>query len=97
MKLRIQIGPKAEAEIEEAARWYAQRSAPLATQFLLRVEEVISEVAEAPQRFPVLHRDIRRALLGRFPYGVFFRLKRDHVKVIAVIHQSRDPGLWRRR
>ncbi len=39
----------------------------------------------------------RRALLIRFPYGVFFRLKPELIKVVAVIHLSRHPATWQRR
>jgi plasmid stabilization system protein ParE len=40
---------------------------------------------------------IRRALLRRFPYAVYFAVDGDVVVVIAVLHASRDPAEWQRR
>ena len=33
----------------------------------------------------------RRALLRKFPYGVFFRVMDDKVVITAFFHASRDP------
>ncbi len=55
------------------------------------------DIAERPRRSPLVYRDVRRALLKRFPFGVFFRLWRDQVRVLAVIHLSRNPKRWQRR
>jgi plasmid stabilization system protein ParE len=40
---------------------------------------------------------IRRALLRRFPYAVYFAVERDVVVILAVLHVSRDPAEWQRR
>ena len=41
--------------------------------------------------------DIRRALLRRFPYALFFRIVDDAVFVMACFHSSRDPRIWQHR
>lgn len=38
----------------------------------------------------VIHKDIRRALIRRFPYGIFYLLEQDKVIVLAFLHTSRD-------
>jgi toxin ParE1/3/4 len=95
--LPLFITPQAEEEAQEAARWYQQESEGLGTTFLETVERALSQIEENPLRFPVIHRGIRRAVLGRFPYGIFFRTRPDRIKVIAILHLARDPILWRRR
>jgi len=37
---------------------------------------------------------VRRTLLPRFPYGVFYTVKNDLVYVLAVIHHARQPRRW---
>ena len=40
---------------------------------------------------------VRRAMVERFPFSVFYRIATDQIEVIAVLHQSRDPREWHRR
>jgi len=44
-----------------------------------------------------LRGSIRRALLRRFPYVVYFAIEADIVVVVAVLPASRDPAEWQRR
>lgn len=70
------VRPEAEAGIDEAYAWYENRSVGLGERFLDSVEQAIGLVCDAPQRFPAVHQEpdftIRRALVERFRYGVFF-------------------------
>jgi plasmid stabilization system protein ParE len=95
--LPLSVSPRAEEEIREAAEFYEGRSQGLGPAFLEIVEQALAGVEENPLRFPVVHRDTRRALLKRFPYGVFFRMRSDQIRVVAVMHLSRSPDRWRRR
>lgn len=96
-RLPLSVSPRAEAEIQDAARWYEGRVQGLGAAFLEIVEQALSAVEENPLRFPIVNRDTRRALLKRFPYGVFFRIRTDRIKVVAVMHLSRNPDRWQRR
>jgi toxin ParE1/3/4 len=42
--------------------------------------------------YPAVHGDVRRALLRRFPYSVFFLVEDDLAIVLAVHHRRRDPA-----
>lgn len=95
--LPLSVSPRAEAEIREAEQWYEERSEGLGAAFLEVVEQALAGIEENPLRFPVIYRDIRRALLRRFPYGVFFRVRPDQIRVLNVLHLSRNPDRWRRR
>lgn len=57
----------------------------------------MQRVAEQPDLYPSMHRNTRRALTHRFPFGVFFRVETDSLIVIAAMHDSRDPGRWKKR
>lgn len=96
-RLPVSVRPKAEQEAREAAKWYEDRSPGLGTAFLEIVESVLAGISENPFRFPIVHKDVRRALLSRFPYGVFFRIRRDEIRVLAIIHLSRNPDRWQGR
>jgi plasmid stabilization system protein ParE len=93
----LSVSPEAEAEGLEAARWYENRSKGLGAAFLEIVEQTLTRIADNPEQFPVVFRDVRRATLVRFPYGIFFRIRPDRVKILAVFHLARQPGRWRSR
>jgi len=89
--------PAAEEDILSAARWYETCVPGLSTEFLRSVDESLLAFAERPEQYPVVHRDVRRALVRRFPYGVFFIASGETVRVIACMHIRRHPRTWRRR
>jgi plasmid stabilization system protein ParE len=45
----------------------------------------------------VVFADIRKAVVVRFPYCVFYRAEPTRVQVISVFHTSRDPSIWQGR
>jgi len=47
--------------------------------------------------YPIVYEDVRRVLVRRFPYSVFFVLERTRAVVLAVHHQHRDPASRPRR
>ena len=53
-------------------------------------------IQSMPLRFPVVHGEVRRALLRRYPFAVFFRIRpaSSHVVVLAVFPQRSDPKRW---
>lgn len=95
---RLVVGPKAYRDIGEAALWYGDRSPGLGDDFLRRVDVAFAQIERAPQRFPLVHESIRRALLRRFPYAIYFVAAEDgSIRVIGCVHMKRDPERWRRR
>ena len=93
----IRLRKEAERDILEATTWYERQRENLGHQFLDALEATFSRIAENPLRFPMLHRGIRRALLSRFPFGVFFLVEPEALHVLGVLHASRHPTRWRER
>ena len=89
--------PAARAELIAAQDWYERTSPRLGIRFLAEVDAQVERIATDALQFPIQFRDIRRARLRRFPYGLFFRALPEAVYVIACFHASRDPTTWRRR
>jgi plasmid stabilization system protein ParE len=93
----VVVRPAAANDIGDAFDWYEAQRAGLGRQFLDEIEACLGRIAARPEAFPVAMRDARRALVRRFPYSVYFRASDHEVRVLAVIHQSRDPRVWRGR
>lgn len=97
MKLPIITRPIAAAEFDSAYRWYEQQRLGLGEEFLETAGNLVRLIADHPDRFPIIHRDIRRAVLRRFPYSIFYRVKAGHIIVIACFHSKRNPKAWMSR
>ena len=85
------------AELMDAHDWYEAKLRGLGTRFLDQVEITILRLQENPQQFPMVFQDVHRALLRKYPYGLFFRVEISEIVVIACFHGSRDPRRWERR
>jgi toxin ParE1/3/4 len=97
MTLPLVFRPVAQAEFVAATAWYEDQRPGLGGDFVAEVQQVLETIANHPERYSVADGDVREALVSRFPYCVYFRVKPDWIVVIAVFHTSRDPSLWQVR
>ena len=93
--MAILVRPAAAADIGEAFLWYERQQAGLGDEFLTAVQSLLENVVAHPTRYPVVHRGTRRALVHRFPYGIFYRIYGELVVVVACMHARRDPRRWK--
>jgi plasmid stabilization system protein ParE len=89
--------PEADAELKDARAWYDKIRVELGERFALAVEATVEAITEHPSQFPVVYREMRRAGVRRFPYGIFFEVQHDRIVVIACFHGKRNPKHWQLR
>jgi plasmid stabilization system protein ParE len=97
VSLRLIVRPDAEADMATGYDWYEDQREGLGKEFVEEVSTVIAMIQSEPLRFPAIFRTLRRALVHRFPYGVFFVVRSDTVIVVAVMHLARNPRRAHRR
>ena len=95
--MSLVLRPAVERDLDEAGGWYEERQPGLRGAFLEFVEKTLDQIAENPRLYPIIHLDIRRAPLNRFPYSVYYALIEEDAHVLAVVHDARHPSVWRRR
>ena len=61
------------------------------------VQAAIEAMRREPEQFACTDGDVRRALVRRFPYAVFYVVESEGIVVIAVYHSSRVPSALRSR
>ena len=81
----------------DAFGWYEEHAAGLGEEFLRATDAVFRSIVRTPLQHALVHGPVRRALMRRFPYGVFYTVGEEDVTVIAVFHASRNPRQWRSR
>lgn len=97
MSRRLVLRPEAENDIAEAARWYEEQRSGLSLEFRSALDQTLFAIESNPDLYTQVYRDVRRALLRRFPYGVFYVRRAEEVIVAAILHTSRNPRRWRAR
>jgi toxin ParE1/3/4 len=97
MSLPLIINPLAENDLAEARAWYEAKQDGLGDEFLLCIEEALELIERMPRVPAKVFQDVRRALVRRFPYGIFYRVDEEQITVIAIYHARRDPRGWQGR
>ena len=97
MKVSLRIRPDAESDIQSAFEWYESKNEGLGHDFLRAVEACLDMIQRQPLGFPRVHKSLRRHLLRRFPYGIFYTLSTSEIVVLACFHASRSPHKWMKR
>jgi toxin ParE1/3/4 len=91
------IRPEAQAELAEAFDWYERQRPGLGEELLAHVEAGLAQIRHVPKRNPIIYKQVRRLLIRRFPYSIFYSIDDDRITVLAILHGSRDPRRWQRR
>ena len=97
MTLRISFRRAAHEEFIEAAAWYESKRALLGFEFVAEVERCLALAARQPHLYAETYKGLRRIMTKRFPYGIYFRVEAQRLRVVAVFHSSRNPQIWQGR
>ncbi len=95
--MEVRFRSEAATDVVLARGWYDAQRPGLGDEFVEGLEHVIELISDLPEAFPEIAVGLRRALLGRFPYAVYYRLEADLVDVISCLHTRRSPSRWRSR
>lgn len=94
----IKFHEAADLEAAEAIAWHEGRESGLGSRLRHEIEKSVGRIVRSPLQFPIVYRsDIRRAILIKFPYSIFFSIEDNFILVIAVFHWKRDPAIWQGR
>lgn len=93
----LRLDRRADRDIEATFAWYEGERPGLGEELLDELRATFARIADGPFGYQDLRSGIRRALVRRFPYAVYFAVESDVVVILAVLHVSRDPAEWQRR
>jgi plasmid stabilization system protein ParE len=94
---RVAFRPEAAADVRAAFAWYERQRPGLGTEFEAALEADLALLREVPTAFPIVLRQLRKLLLRRFPYAIYYAIEADVVRVRGVLHVRQHPRRWRRR
>lgn len=96
MKFRI-LSPACREIVDIAD--YLRTQSGRGDEFLRLVFDNLDAIESDPYSFPqwelnTTDLEIRRVLLAKFRYLIYYQITRDEVIVLTACHGSRDPGQW---
>ena len=97
MPHKISIRKEAEADIAEGYEYYESCREHLGADFMLCVEESLTRISKNPFQYRTVYKSVHRALVKRFPFGIYYIVKGQSVSIIGVIHARKNPLHWQTR
>jgi plasmid stabilization system protein ParE len=94
---RLRLTPEAELDLADAHLWYREQAPGRGADFLAAIDKCITSIRHHPEAYQLVDPTVRRALLQRFPYALFYEVGPVEIVVYAVFHCARNPTAWRRR
>jgi len=93
MTYRFVNKPSVSRDIIEATDYYKKINPELAKQFLFRIREAKTYIAQAPLAFQVKYKSVRTLLLKQFPYQVHYLIDeaKKTIIILAIIHAYKNP------
>ena len=94
----LRYHPIALKELKYTLRYYRSINRQLSADFKAELDRILDLVRLYPEMFAADDGgDARIAILRRFPYLVIYENLADEIFIIAISHQNRRPGYWKRR
>lgn len=91
MAYSVRYNEAATAEIETVIGWYSQPDINKGAEFVRELERTEAHLASHPELYQRIEGAIRRAVLRRFPYSLFYVIEIDRVLVLACMHHHQKP------
>ena len=95
--LKVIVTPEAEMDIGSAQQWYYHERKGLGKEFRAEIRHSIGLIRDNPYAYIETYRQIRRVLLNRFPFALYYLLFEESVIILACIHANRSPEFIKSR
>jgi len=95
--MKFRFHPEALEEYEQSARYYRSIDSRLSWRFVEEVEATIRRMRRHPLAYAIVEEDVRRSLVKKFPFGIYYTVEPDFLLVVTVMHLSRQPEYWKSR
>ena len=97
MSRRLQLHDDADLELNEAADYYDLKSPGLGRVFLDEIDGGFARIRRYPHAAPEVAPDVRKLVLGKFPFTIIYSVRPDLIRILSIAHQRKRPYFWRNR
>ena len=96
-KFSIEISDEAEIDFDKSYEYYFEDSPKVADAFFRRINVSFEDIKQNPFTFPVAYKNVRKYVMKKFPFVIYYQIVNSIIKVIAIFHTSRNPEIWNER
>ncbi|MDP3433967.1 MAG: type II toxin-antitoxin system RelE/ParE family toxin [Bacteroidota bacterium] len=96
-KFSIEISDEAEIDFDKSYEYYFEDSPKVADAFFRRINVSFENIKQNPFTFPVAYKNVRKYVMKKFPFVIYYQIVNSIIKVIAIFHTSRNPEIWNER
>ncbi len=93
----IELSNEAENDLDKSYEFYFKDSPKVADKFFRQINLSLERIRKNPQSFPIAHKEIRKLVLKKFPFVIYYRIFDTVIQIIAIFHTSRNPEIWSER
>ena len=91
---------ESQDDLRNGFLWYEEKRVGLGVDFMLAIEATLRVIernpftySEAPTNMP----NIRRAIVFKFSYSIFYSIIDQSVIILAVVSSKQDVAIWKTR
>jgi toxin ParE1/3/4 len=95
--VNVEVHPAAKRELDEAILYFERARPRYGLRFADAFDAWSQRIAAHPKIGRRVGRTVRRVVLRDWRYSILYVIKRDHILIVAVAHQSRRRRSWRSR
>jgi hypothetical protein len=92
--MEVKFNELAVREMNDAIAYYELQFSGLGTAFKEEIKKAINRIIKYPNAWPIVDENIRKYILHKYPYNLYYSMEKDHLYIIAIAHQHRKPNYW---
>ena len=93
----IELLDEAEVDFDKSYEFYNEDSPKVADVLFQRINLGLEDIKQNQNFFPIAHKDVRKHVIKKFPFLIYYRIVETVIQVIAIFHTSRNPKIWNER
>jgi plasmid stabilization system protein ParE len=96
-KFSIELSDEAEIDFDKSYDYYSEDSPKVADTFFIRINLSFEDLKQNPFAFPIAYNDVRKYVVKKFPFVIYYQVDIPIIRVVAIFHTSRNPEIWNER
>jgi len=93
----IEVSDDAEADLDKSHEFYFQETPKVADAFFRRINLSFEKIKQNPYSSPNVHKNVKKFVVKKFPFVIYYQIVDSVIRVIAIFHTSRNPEIWNDR
>ena len=89
--MKIRYTSRSFDELNLAVAWYELQQQGLGLDFLDCVDASLARIRRSPEIYPVVQGSLRRCVVERFPFSIYFEIEKREIVIHAIFGNRRDP------